>query len=76
LSNEVEEAALSAFIVETVAENEKLYSRKQVESAKRVISYSNAMGSMSMANLIVQASSKRVDGMDFTTEDIVRAFEM
>jgi hypothetical protein len=28
LSNEVEEVALSAFIVETVAENEKLYSRK------------------------------------------------
>jgi hypothetical protein len=51
-----------------VAENEKLYSRKQVESAKRVISYSNAMGSMS--NLIVQARSKRVDGMDFTTEDM------
>jgi hypothetical protein len=38
LSNEVEEVALSAFMVEIVAENEKLYSRKQD------ISYSDARG--------------------------------
>jgi hypothetical protein len=76
LSNEVEEVALSTFIVETVAEIEKLYSRKQVEAVKRAISYSNGIGSMAMANMIVQARSKRVDGMDCTTEDIVRVLEI
>jgi len=90
LSDDVEAAALKessldgnwgdqgyvAFSVQTVEANEKLYSKAQVAAAKRVLAYSNAMGAMSMANLISQVRSRRVDGMNFTVEDVTRAFEI
>ena len=81
LANEVEAvetAALGhvAYRVETVEENEKLYTKKQVVLARSVMRYSKAMGGMSLSNLMIQARSGRVQGLGFNADDVVRAFEI
>ena len=65
-----------AYDFETVEGNEKLYTKKQIEAAKRVRVYASAMGAMSMENLVSQARSRRVEGMDFTADDVVRSFKI
>ena len=65
-----------AYDFETVEGNEKLYTKKQIEAAKRVRVYASAMGAMSMENLVSQARSRRVEGMDFSADDVVRSFKI
>ena len=64
-----DEIACEVCCIETVAENEKLYTKKEVEAAKRVRVYASSMGALSSANLILQVRSRRVEGIDFTVED-------
>jgi hypothetical protein len=70
------ELMATAYNFETVKGNERLYTKKQVEAARRVRQYASAMGAMSMANLIAQVRSRRVEGIDFTVEDVTRAFDI
>jgi hypothetical protein len=63
-------------MIETVKQNERLYTKRQVEAARRVRIFTSAMGAMAMADIIGQVRSRRVDGIDFTVEDVVRAYEM
>ena len=74
LSEELPEVA--HFSVETVEANERLYTKKQVAAAKRVRVYASTMGAMSRANLLAHVRSRRVEGIDFTAEDVGRAFEI
>ena len=62
--------------IETVAENKKLYTKAEVRAADAVRQYSMAMGGMSIASLMAQARGRRVDGLTFTTQDVVRAFRI
>jgi transposase len=51
--------------VETIEENERLYTKKQVMAARRVRAYASAMGAMATADIIY-----------FSVEDVVRAYEI
>lgn len=65
----------SAYI-ETVSENQKLYTKAEVKAVNAVRQYSMTMGGMSIANLMEQARNRRVHGLNFTAQDVVRAFRI
>ena len=70
------ELCATASLIETVEENEKLFTKKQVAAAQRVRALSAAMGSVSMVNLRAIARNRRVVGIDFTEEDVENAFRI
>ena len=65
----------SAYI-ETVAHHERLYSKIKVKAAHAMRAYSIAMEGLSMANLMDAARSRRVQGLDFNAQDVMRAFKI
>jgi hypothetical protein len=62
-------------MIKTIKQNERLYTKRQVEAERRMRIFASAMGAMAMADIIGQVRSWRVDGIDFTVEDVVRAYE-
>ena len=63
-------------LVSTVEERLRLYSKKDIEAATRVKDYASSMISMSLGNLIQAARVRRVDGLDFTVNDVIRAHDI
>ena len=59
-------------LVETVAGNERLYTKKQVEAAARAKAFMGAMGFQGIQTIIEIVRSGRVP-VDFTVEDVLRA---
>lgn len=70
------ELAMGLSGVETVEENERLYSKAQVDRAKRVKRFSAAMGFPSKSNLLEIIKGGRTEGIDFDHEDVARAHEI
>ena len=67
-------ARQSAFsAIETVEGNEQLYTKVQILGAKRAVAFTAAMGFSTMANTLALAQTGRVDGINFSVEDIARA---
>jgi hypothetical protein len=64
------------YSVETIEENERRYIKKQIMAARRVRVSASAMGAMAMADIISQIRSRRVEGIVFRLEDVVRAYEI
>ena len=62
--------------METVAENERLYTKKQVSAAGRARDFIAAMGFQSTKNVIEIVRSGRVEGIDFEVEDVTRCIEI
>jgi Zinc knuckle len=60
-------------LVETVAKNEGLYTKKEVAAARRVKEFSAAMGHLSQGMLHNIVTTRRVQGIDFNHDDINRA---
>jgi hypothetical protein len=63
----------NAVLVETVARNESLYTRKEVDAARRVKEFSGAIGHMSQGMLHNIVTTRRVEGIDFNHDDVNRA---
>jgi hypothetical protein len=59
--------------IETVEGNERLRSKREVEAAIRVKKFSAAMGHLSQGILHEIVNTGRVQGLDFTHDDIKRA---
>jgi hypothetical protein len=70
---EVPEPIPSEVLVSTVAANEELYTKKQVEAAKRVKVFSAAMGHLSQNMLHEIVNTGRVKEVVFDHDDINRA---
>jgi hypothetical protein len=64
------------YSIETIEDNESLYMKKQVMAARRVRVYASVMGVMAMADIIAQVRIRRVEEIDFSVEDVVRAYEI
>jgi hypothetical protein len=58
--------------IETVEGNERLYSKREVETAIRVKKFSAVMGHLSQG-ILHEIDTGRVQGLDFTHDDIERA---
>jgi hypothetical protein len=65
--------AATALAIETVEAYERLYSKKKVDAAVRVKKFSAAMGHLSQGTLHEIVNTGRVQGLDFTHQDIERA---
>jgi hypothetical protein len=64
------------YMIEIIKQNERLYTKRQIEAARRVRIFALAIRAMAMAEIIGQVRSRRVDGIDFTVEDVVNAYEI
>ena len=73
LSSELREE--TGMVVETVAENERLLTKKQIAGAKRARLFSLSMGCLSMANLVAMVRNRRTEGIDLSFEDVILAYE-
>ena len=60
-------------LVSTVARNEALYTKKEVEAARRVKEFSASMGHLSQGMLHSIVTTRRVQGIDFDHDDVNRA---
>jgi hypothetical protein len=64
------------YMIETINQNERLFTKGQVEAARRVRIFASAMRAMAMVDIIGQVRSRRVDVIDFTVEDVARSYEI
>jgi hypothetical protein len=62
--------------IETVSENDKLNTKKEVKAAQEVRAISLAMGGLSMTALMETARGRRIEGLTFTPQDDNRAFRI
>lgn len=74
--NSEADSAYGIGTVETVEGNERLYTKEQVRAAKRAGAFVRAMGFSSAKNTLRLAKTGRVDGINFTPDDVERAREI
>jgi hypothetical protein len=60
-------------LVTTVSKNEALYTKREVETARRVRESSTSMGDLSQGMLHSIVTTRRVHGIDFNRDDVNRA---
>jgi hypothetical protein len=64
------------YVIEAIKQNKRLYTKRQVEAARRVRISASVIVAMALADIIGQVMSRRVDGINFTVEAVVRAYEI